>query len=48
MIIKEFTMNDAKVAVESHEEGLTLNKSNVSVQNHVISIAANFSYVMGQ
>ena len=48
MIIKEFTMNDAKVAVESHKEWLTLSKSDVKVQNQVIGCTAKFSNVIPQ
>ena len=41
-------MNDAKVAVESHEEWLTLNKSNIKVQNQVIGYTSNLANVISQ
>ena len=48
MTIKEITMNYAQIAVESHEERLTLNKSNDGIQNDVIDVATNLSYVISQ
>ena len=46
--IKEIAMNDTKVAIESHEEGLTLNKSNAEVHDHVSGVAAYLPYVFFQ
>ena len=46
--IKEIAMNDTKVAIESHEERLTLNKSNAEVHDHVSGGASYLSYVFFQ
>ena len=48
MIVKEITVNDAKIAIESNKEWLTLSKSNNRSQNQVIGMASNLSYVISQ